>query len=99
MLNIAVKCVITSISTFPHRAHNITPFDAVGLMLLETSAKVFLPWGKKYFRIYFATTATKYDMRYYSNKYKGVAFCHDLNETELKLCHCHCAKMNINIIY
>lgn len=64
VLNNAVKCVITSISTFPHRAHNITPFDAVGLMLLETSAKVFLPWGKKYFRIYFATTATKYDMRY-----------------------------------
>lgn len=26
-------------------------------------------------------------MRYYSNKYEGVALCHDLNETELKLCH------------
>lgn len=59
----------------------------MGSMLLETFAKVFLSWGKKYFRIYFAMTATKYDMRYYSNKYKGVAFCHDLNETELKLCH------------
>ena len=31
--------------------------------------------------------ATKYDMRYmryYSNKYEGVAFWHDLNYTELK---------------
>lgn len=39
----------------------------MGSMLLETFAKVFLSWGKKYFRIYFAMTATKYDMRYYSN--------------------------------
>lgn len=73
--------------TFSHTAHNITLLDAMGSMLLETFAEVFLSWGKKYFRIYFAMTATKYDMRYYSNKYKGVAFCHDLNETELKLCH------------
>ncbi len=59
----------------------------MGSMLLETFAKVFLSWGENYFRIYFAMTATKYNKRYYSNKCKGVAFCHDLNETELKLCH------------
>lgn len=69
MLNNAVKSVVISIFTFSHTAHNITQLDAMGSMLLETSAKVFLSWGEKYFRIYFAMTTTKYDMRYYSNKY------------------------------
>lgn len=55
----------------------------MGSVLLETFAMVFLSWGKKYFRIYFAMIATKYD----SDTYNGVAFCHDLHETELNLCH------------
>lgn len=85
MLNNAVKSNITSILHFHtlYSSQHKTMLDAMGSMLLETFAKVFLSWGKKYFRIYFAMTATKYDMRYYSNKYKSVAFCHDLNETEL----------------
>lgn len=35
--------------------------------------------------IYFGLTPAK--CHYYLDKYKGVAFCHNLNETELKLCH------------
>lgn len=65
----AEKIGVPSLSTVSHTAHNVTLLDAMGSMLLETFAKVFSPWGKKYFRIYFAMTATKHDMRYYSSKY------------------------------
>lgn len=69
-------------------AHNIIPLDAIGSMLLETSAKVFPLMGQEVHKgVILQKTATNYDMMYYSNRYKGVAFCHDLNETELKLCH------------
>lgn len=35
--------------------------------------------------IYFGLTPAKYHG--YLDKYKDLAFCHNLNETELKLCH------------
>lgn len=54
VLNNAEKSVITS----SHTAHNTTLLDAMGSMLLETFAKVFLSWGNKYFRIPFAMTST-----------------------------------------